>query len=79
MTAFMVVAGIILLLPGVCALLFGGGTLLSEGRVDPGIVSYVVLGLLVGHSVSCWSWRRFGGGGREQRLPAPPMTVLQSE
>jgi hypothetical protein len=48
MTAFMVVAGIILLLPGVCAVLFGGGTLLSEGRVDPGIVSYVVLGLLVG-------------------------------
>jgi hypothetical protein len=48
MTAFMVLAGIVLLLPGLCALLFGGGTLLSEGRVDPGIVSFVVLGLLVG-------------------------------
>jgi hypothetical protein len=44
----MVILGLILLLPGVCALLFGGGTLLSDGRVDPGIVSYVVLGLLVG-------------------------------
>ena len=48
MTAFMVIAGIVLLLPGLCSLLFGGGTLLSAGRVDPGIVSFVVLGLLLG-------------------------------
>ena len=48
MTAFMVIAGIFLLLPGLCSLLFGGGTLLSAGRVDPGIVSFVVLGLLLG-------------------------------
>ena len=44
----MVVFGIILLLPGLCALLVGGGTLLSESHVDPGLVFFVVLGLLVG-------------------------------
>lgn len=46
-TAFMVLFGLILLLPGLCAILFGVGTLTSS-RPDPGILSLVLLGLLVG-------------------------------
>jgi uncharacterized membrane protein HdeD (DUF308 family) len=47
LTAFMVVVGIILLLPGVCALIFGFGTLRSSGS-EPIITVLVALGLLVG-------------------------------
>ncbi|QPF85035.1 hypothetical protein IC762_01465 [Bradyrhizobium genosp. L] len=46
-TAFMVLFGLILLLPGLCAILFGVGTL-SESRPDPTILFLVLLGLLVG-------------------------------
>lgn len=46
-TAFMVVFGIILLLPGVCALIFGV-TMIGEARIDGAIASLVLLGLLVG-------------------------------
>jgi len=48
MTAIMVVIGIILLLPGVCALIFGGMAVTNQGSVPSDIVSFVVLGLLVG-------------------------------
>jgi len=48
MTAIMVVIGIILLLPGLCALIFGGMAVTSQGSVPSDIVSFVVLGLLVG-------------------------------
>jgi hypothetical protein len=46
LTAFMVVAGVILLLPGVCALIFGFGTL-SSSRSDPLVTGLVTLGLMV--------------------------------
>ncbi len=46
MTAFMVIAGIILLLPGVCALGFGVATLADPSAA--GIMPLVLLGLLVG-------------------------------
>ncbi|QOZ37556.1 hypothetical protein [Bradyrhizobium sp. CCBAU 53421] len=46
-TAFMVLFGLILLLPGLCALLFGFGVL-SESRTDPSILFLILLGLLVG-------------------------------
>ena len=46
-TALMALFGVFLLLPGLCAILFGVGTLTSS-RPDPSILSLVLLGLLVG-------------------------------
>jgi hypothetical protein len=48
LTAVMVVFGIIMLLPGLCALLFTGISIFSDGRFDSSIGSFVALGLLVG-------------------------------
>ncbi|PDT70887.1 hypothetical protein [Bradyrhizobium sp. C9] len=45
-TAFMVLFGLFLLLPGLCALLFGFGVL-SESRTDPSILFLILLGLTV--------------------------------
>jgi cation transporter-like permease len=47
LTAFMVVAGIILLLPGLCAVLFAGASL-SGGSFPSDILSFVVIGLMIG-------------------------------
>ncbi|VIO66840.1 hypothetical protein [Bradyrhizobium ivorense] len=46
-TAFMVLFGIILLLPGLCAILFGFG-ILADQRPDATILALILLGLLVG-------------------------------
>jgi hypothetical protein len=46
-TAFMVIVGIILLLPGLCALLFAGASVI-ERSFPSDIVSFIVVGLLVG-------------------------------
>jgi len=43
----MVLFGIALLLPGLCALLFGVG-IMADQHPDPSTISLVVLGLLVG-------------------------------
>jgi hypothetical protein len=48
LTAFMVIAGIILLLPGLCALIFGVGSLTSPGGFDSGFVPFILVGLIVG-------------------------------
>jgi hypothetical protein len=47
LTAFMVVVGIILLLPGLCALVFGVASLTAP-RSDPGFTPFILIGLLVG-------------------------------
>ena len=47
LTAIMVLVGIVLLLPGLCAAIFGGMAL-SEGHVPTDIGSLIMLGLLVG-------------------------------
>jgi hypothetical protein len=47
LTAFMVIGGVILLLPGLCALIFGIGSL-SQGGLGGGIMPFVLLGLMVG-------------------------------
>jgi hypothetical protein len=47
MTAILVFVGVVLLLPGLCALLFGADALL-ESHPEPIIMSLVLLGLLVG-------------------------------
>ena len=46
LVAFMIVTGLILLLPGLCALLFGFGVL-SESKADPSILFLILLGLAV--------------------------------
>ena len=46
-TAFMIFVGIILLLPGVCALGFGALSL-TNSRADPTVTMFVVVGLLIG-------------------------------
>lgn len=46
-TALMAIAGIILLLPGVCALVFGAMSLSSPSSAA-GIMPFVMVGLLVG-------------------------------
>ena len=45
-TAFMALFGVFLLLPGLCALLFGFGVL-SESKNDPSILFLILLGLAV--------------------------------
>jgi hypothetical protein len=46
-TALMAIAGIIMLLPGVCALIFGAMSLTSPSSAA-GIMPFVMVGLLVG-------------------------------
>ena len=43
----MVLFGIALLLPGLCALLFGVG-IVADQRPDPATISMVLIGLMVG-------------------------------
>lgn len=47
LTAFMVIIGIILLLPGLCALIFGGMSL-TESHIDSIVMTLVMLGLAIG-------------------------------
>jgi len=46
-TAFMVIVGIILLLPGLCALIFAGAAL-TERSFPSDFASFIVTGLLAG-------------------------------
>ena len=47
LTALMVIVGIVLLLPGLCALIFGVGSLASS-RYDPFFTPFIVFGALLG-------------------------------
>jgi hypothetical protein len=46
-TAFMVIFGLILLLPGLCAILFGVGAL-ADHSTDPSLVVLVIIGVAGG-------------------------------
>jgi hypothetical protein len=48
LTALMAIFGIIMLLPGLCALLFGGISVFGGGGIQSGEAPLVFLGLLVG-------------------------------
>ena len=61
LTAFMVISGIILLLPGLCALLFGGISISDSGRVDSDIAPLVFLGLVVGIGGAALIWAAIKG------------------
>jgi hypothetical protein len=56
----MVIFGIILLLPGLCAILFGVGSFTSSSP-DPTILSLVLLGLLVGFAGVMLIWNAIRG------------------
>ena len=47
LTAFMVLVGIVLLLPGLCAVIFGVGSL-TQSQYDSGFTPFILFGLLVG-------------------------------
>jgi len=47
LTAIMVVAGLIMLLPGLCAIIFGVGSL-TNSSMEPIVMVLVLLGLFVG-------------------------------
>jgi hypothetical protein len=47
LTALMIIAGLIMLLPGLCAIIFGVGSL-TGSSMDPTVTVLVVLGLFVG-------------------------------
>jgi hypothetical protein len=47
LTALMIIAGLIMLLPGLCAIIFGVGSL-TGSSMDPIVTVLVVLGLFVG-------------------------------
>jgi hypothetical protein len=59
-TAFMVLFGIILLLPGLCALLFGIGSLTSSS-IDATVMGLVILGLLIGFAGVMLIWNAIRG------------------
>jgi hypothetical protein len=47
LTVFMIIAGLILLLPGLCAIIFGFSAL-SSSNLDPGTLMLVLFGVFVG-------------------------------
>jgi hypothetical protein len=47
MTAFLILLGCIMLLPGLCALVFGVG-MLGSSHLDPTVMVLVIFGLAVG-------------------------------
>ena len=61
LTAFMVISGIILLLPGLCALLFGGISISEGGRIESDIAPLIFLGLVVGVGGVALIWAAIKG------------------
>ena len=61
LTALMAIFGIILLLPGACALLFGGISISDRGRIDSDVAPLVFLGLAVGLGGVALIWAAIKG------------------
>ncbi|MDH2399471.1 hypothetical protein QCM77_05850 [Bradyrhizobium sp. SSUT18] len=61
LTALMAGFGIIMLLPGLCALLFGGTSISASGRIDSDIAPLVFLGLVVGMGGVALIWAAIRG------------------
>lgn len=61
LTAIMVIFGVIMLLPGLCALLFGGASVVDGGRIDSDIAPLVFLGLVVGIGGVALIWAAIRG------------------
>jgi hypothetical protein len=61
LTALMAIFGIIMLLPGACALLFGGISISDRGRIDSDVAPLVLLGLVVGLGGVALIWAAIKG------------------
>lgn len=70
LTALMAIAGIFMLLPGLCALLFGGISLSEDGRIASDIAPLVFLGLVVGIGGVAMIWAAIKG----RKAPSHPGT-----
>lgn len=70
LTALMAIAGIFMLLPGACALLFGGMSVVEDGKIASDIAPLVFLGLVVGIGGIALIWAAIKG----RKAPAHPGT-----
>jgi hypothetical protein len=61
LTALMAIFGIFMLLPGLCAILFGGISISDRGRIDSDIAPLVFLGLVVGIAGVALIWAAIKG------------------
>ena len=70
LTALMAIFGIFMLLPGLCALLFGGMSVVEDGRIAADIAPLVFLGLVIGIGGVALVWAAIKG----RKAPAHPTT-----
>jgi hypothetical protein len=63
LTAFMILAGLILLLPGLCAVIFGVGEFTSSST-DPVVMTLVTVGLILGAVGIGMIWTAIRGRAR---------------
>jgi hypothetical protein len=61
LTAVMAIFGILLLLPGACAILFGGISISDSGRIGSDIAPLVFVGLVVGLGGVALIWAAIKG------------------
>ncbi|WBL79125.1 hypothetical protein I3J27_01500 [Bradyrhizobium xenonodulans] len=61
LTALMAILGIFMLLPGLCALLFGGMSVVEDGRIAADMAPLVFLGLVVGIGGAALIWAAIKG------------------
>ena len=70
LTALMAIAGIFMLLPGLCALLFGGISVVEDVKIAADIAPLVILGLVVGIGGVAMIWAAIKG----RKAPSHPGT-----
>jgi hypothetical protein len=61
LTAVVAIFGILLLLPGACAILFGGISISDSGRIGSDVAPLVFLGLVVGLGGVALIWAAIKG------------------
>ncbi|WP_027573067.1 hypothetical protein [Bradyrhizobium sp. WSM1743] len=70
LTALMAIFGIFMLLPGLCALLFGGMSVVEDGRIGADMAPLVFLGVVIGIGGVVLIWAAIKG----RKAPADPGT-----
>lgn len=61
LTALMAIFGIFMLLPGLCAMLFGGMSVVEDGKIAADIAPLVFLGIVVGIGGVALIWAAIKG------------------
>lgn len=72
LTALMAIAGIFMLLPGLCALLFGGMSVVEGGQIPSDMASLIFLGLVIGIGGVAMIWAAIKGRKAPNRLGTRP-------